>query len=221
MKFWSLIVGGAALDSKLEEFWGGLGFAVIQGYGLTEAAPIVTLNHPFHARRGTVGKPIAGVEIKIADDGEVLVRGGNVTAGYFNNPEATAEAFEDGWFHTGDIGELDESGRLIIKGRKKEMIVLADGRNVFPEDVERALNEIPGVRESAVVGIKGEGGELVHAALVVDTQSSPEEIVRAANAKLEDHQRCQRFHCVAGARVATHGGHAQAEAPRDSRADRG
>jgi long-chain acyl-CoA synthetase len=153
----------------------------------------VTLNHPFHAKKGTVGKPIAGVEIRIAEDGEVLVRGGNVTSGYFNNAEATAEAFEDGWFHTGDIGELDEAGRLKIKGRKKEMIVLADGRNVFPEDVERVLNALPGVRESAVIGMKAEGGERVHAVLVLDDPSQAEDVIRQANAQLEDHQKIRSY----------------------------
>jgi len=117
----------------LEQYWVNLPFVVIQGYGLTETAPIVTLNHPFHARRGTVGKPIAGVQIRIAADGEVLVRGGNVTSGYYDDPQATRAAFEDGWFHTGDIGAFDAAGHLMIKGRKKEMIVLADGRNVFPK----------------------------------------------------------------------------------------
>jgi len=192
-KFWSFIVGGAALDPVLESYWGGLGWAVIQGYGLTEAAPIVTLNHPFHSRKGTVGKPIAGVEIRIAADGEVLVRGGNVTAGYFNNAEATAEAFENGWFHTGDIGELDESGRLMIKGRMKEMIVLADGRNVFPEDVERVLNALGTVTESAVVGVKTEAGETVHAALVLAPGASAESVMTAANAILEDHQKIRGY----------------------------
>ena len=120
-KFWAMVVGAAPLDPELEAFWGRLGFLVIQGYGLTETAPIVTLNHPFHAKRGAVGKPIAGVEIKIADDGEILVRGDNVTTGYYNAPEATREAFQDGWFHTGDIGELDAEGRLLIRGRAKDM----------------------------------------------------------------------------------------------------
>lgn len=193
MKFWSFIVGGAALDPALEEYFGNLGWVVVQGYGLTEAAPIVTLNHPFHARKGTVGKPIHGVEIKIADDGEVLVRGGNVTSGYYNNAEATAEAFENGWFHTGDIGELDSSGRLLIKGRKKEMIVLPDGRNVFPEDVERILNACAGVRDSAVVGLAGEGGERVHAALVLEDGADAEAVVREANARLEEHQKIRGF----------------------------
>lgn len=193
MKFWSFIVGGAALDPALEEYYGNLGWVVVQGYGLTEAAPIVTLNHPFHARKGTVGKPIHGVEIRIADDGEVLVRGGNVTSGYYNNEEATAEAFEGGWFHTGDIGELDETGRLMIKGRKKEMIVLPDGRNVFPEDVERVLNGLEGVKESAVVGMKAEGGERVHAALVLEEGGLAEEVIRLANARLEEHQKVRGY----------------------------
>lgn len=193
MKFWSFIVGGAALDPALEGFFGNLGFVVIQGYGLTEAAPIVTLNHPFHAKKGTVGKPIHGVEIRIAGDGEVMVRGGNVTSGYFNNAEATDEAFEDGWFHTGDIGEMDEAGSLMIKGRKKEMIVLADGRNVFPEDVERVVNEIEGVKESAVVAMKSEAGELVHAVMALEDAGAAESIVRAANAKLEEHQKIRGY----------------------------
>jgi long-chain acyl-CoA synthetase len=192
-KFWSFIAGGAALDPALEEFWGNLGFAVIQGYGLTETAPIVTLNHPFHARRGTVGKPIAGVQIRIAEDGEVLVRGGNVTSGYYNNPEATREAFEDGWFHTGDIGELDPTGSLIIKGRKKEMIVLADGRNVFPEDVERALLRAPGVKDAAVIGLPAEGGERVHAVLLLEPSADPEIALASANATLEDHQKVRGY----------------------------
>ncbi len=116
-----------------------------------------------------------------------------MTGGYFNNPEATAEAFEDGWFHTGDIGELDESGRLMIKGRKKEMIVLPDGRNVFPEDVERVLNGLGGVVDSAVVGAKTEAGEQVHAVLVLDEGIAAEGVVRAANAELEDHQKVRGF----------------------------
>jgi long-chain acyl-CoA synthetase len=193
MKFWAFIVGGAALDPALEEFWGRLGFAVIQGYGLTEAAPIVTLNHPFHSRRGTVGKPIHGVELKIAADGEVLVRGGNVASGYFNNEAATREIFEDGWLHTGDIGALDDSGRLMIKGRKKEMIVLPDGRNVFPEDVERVLNALPGVADSAAVGMKSEAGERVHAVLLLEPGADPDAIIKAANQHLEEHQKVRTF----------------------------
>jgi len=190
-KFWAMVVGAAPLDPELEAFWGRLGFLVVQGYGLTETAPIVTLNHPLHAKRGAVGKPIAGVEIRIADDGEILVRGENVTTGYFNAPEATREAFADGWFHTGDIGELDPEGRLLIKGRKKEMIVTPEGLNVFPEDVERALNEQPGVLDSAVVGapVPGSSAERVQAVLLLAPDTDADAVVRGANARLGDHQK--------------------------------
>jgi long-chain acyl-CoA synthetase len=199
LKFWSFVVGAAPLDDTLEGFWGELGFAVIQGYGLTETAPIVTLNHPFGTKRGSVGKAIAGVEVKIADDGEILVRGDNVTQGYFNAAEETAKAFADGWFHTGDIGEVGADGQLFIRGRKKEMIVTAEGLNVFPEDVERVLNDQPGVIESAVVGVTGGGAsgsggtsERVHAVLVTDPGVDPDAVVRNANADLADHQKIRR-----------------------------
>jgi long-chain acyl-CoA synthetase len=190
-KFWAIVVGAAPLDPELEAFWGRLGFAVVQGYGLTETAPIVTLNHPFHTARGAVGKPIAGVQIKIADDGEILVRGENVTRGYFNAPDETRAAFADGWFHTGDVGDVDSSGQLRIRGRKKEMIVTPEGLNVFPEDVEHALNAQPGVRESAVVGAatNGSTAERVHAVLVLEPGTDLDAVVRAANAQLGDHQK--------------------------------
>ena len=183
-KFWSFIVGAAPLPAELEAFWSRLGFLVIQGYGLTETAPIVTLNHPFHARQGSAGKPIGGVKLKIAEDGEILVKGENVTSGYFNAPDATANAFEDGWFHTGDIGEMDKGGELRILGRKKEMIVTPEGLNVFPEDVEGVLNALPGVRDSAVVGT-----DRVNAVLILDEKTKPEQVVSQANAKLADFQR--------------------------------
>ena len=191
VKFWAMVVGAAPLDPELEAFWGRLGFLVVQGYGLTETAPIVTLNHPLHARRGAVGKPIAGVEIKIAEDGEILVRGDNVTSGYFNAPEATREAFAGGWFHTGDIGELDAEGRLMIRGRKKEMIVTPEGLNVFPEDVERALLQEPGVIDAAVVGapLPGSTAERVQAILVLADGTDGDAVVRNANARLGDHQK--------------------------------
>ncbi|HVL67702.1 MAG TPA: AMP-binding protein [Vicinamibacterales bacterium] len=192
-KFWAFVVGAAPLDPELESFWGRLGFLVVQGYGLTETAPIVTLNHPLHAARGAVGKPIAGVEVRIAEDGEILVRGDNVTSGYYNAADETRRAFRDGWFHTGDIGELDPTGHLRIRGRKKEMIVTPEGLNVFPDDVERVLNAIPGVRESAVVGAPPEGGsasaERVHAIIVADEGLDLDEVVRTANAQLQDHQK--------------------------------
>jgi long-chain acyl-CoA synthetase len=192
-KFWAFVVGAAPLDADLEAFWSELGYVVIQGYGLTETAPIVTLNHPFGTKKGSVGKAIAGVDMKIAPDGEILVRGENVTTGYFHDEQETAKAFEDGWFHTGDIGELAPDGQLYIRGRKKEMIVTPEGLNVFPEDVEKVLNEVPGVRESAVVGAPGPGGgERVNAVLLLEPPATPEEVTRAANLKLADHQKIRR-----------------------------
>ena len=217
LKFWSFIVGAAPLAPELEEFWRRMGFAVIQGYGLTETAPIVTLNHPFkRGKEGSVGTPIAGVEVRIADDGEILVRGENVTSGYYVDnsqrptpnaqlptpnahlptptaqrptPKADDVVDADGWLHTGDIGEQDGEGRLFIKGRKKEMIVTPEGLNVFPEDVEQVLNELPGVRESACVGVVRDGEERVHAVLVVQPGIDAHTVVRDANARLQDHQR--------------------------------
>jgi len=195
-KFWAMVCGAAPLDPELEAFWRKLGFLVVQGYGLTETAPIVTLNHPLRASKGTVGTPIGGVKVKIADDGEILVQGENVTQGYYR-PEGTNDtlaaeanaAFKDGWFHTGDIGELDANGRLLIKGRKKEMIVTPQGLNVFPDDVERALLLQTGVKDAAVVGLKVDEEERIHAVLVLDEGADVDAIVRGANTQLEDHQR--------------------------------
>ncbi|MFI5177882.1 MAG: AMP-binding protein [Vicinamibacterales bacterium] len=191
-KFWCIVCGAAPLDPDLETFWRKLGFLVVQGYGLTETAPIVTLNHPFSASKGSVGKPIEGVEVRIADDGEILVRGDNVTSGYYRASDGLSEAsaaFKDGWFHTGDIGELDASGRLVIKGRKKEMIATPQGLKVFPEDVERALLAQAGVKDAGVVGRRVDGEERVHAVLIVEPGADAQAIVRGANAALEDHQR--------------------------------
>ncbi len=187
-KFWSFVVGAAPLDPELEEFWRKLGYVVIQGYGLTETAPVATLNHPFETRKGSVGKPIAGVEIRIAPDGEVLLRGENITPGYFGQPAANLRD-DEGFLHTGDIGALDADGRLSILGRKKEMIVSPDGLNVYPEDVERVLNSLAGVRESAVVSEKQGSRELVHAVLVLAGDVDAESVVSQANSQLETHQR--------------------------------
>ena len=199
LKFWSFVVGAAPLETSLESFWGRLGFVVVQGYGLTETAPIVTLNHPFSTSKGSVGKPIGGVNVRIAADGEILVRGENVTKGYYG--AANASAFEDGWFHTGDIGELDEGGRLFIRGRKKEMIVTPEGLNVFPEDVERVVNAIAGVKESAAVGVTQSGEERVQIALVVEPGVDPDAVIRAANGQLADHQRIRAGRIWPGAEL--------------------
>jgi long-chain acyl-CoA synthetase len=206
VKFWAFIVGAAPLGPALEDYWKRLGFVVIQGYGLTETAPIVTLNHPFKTNTGSVGSAIGGVEIKIADDGEILVRGENVSTGYYESASAPSGSSgettgrtidEAGWLHTGDVGEKDAQGRLFIRGRMKEMIVTPEGLNVFPDDVERPLNAQPGVIESAVVAARAaegtESSERVHAVLVLDPGIDPEAIIRAANATLADHQRIRSF----------------------------
>lgn len=119
-KFCCVVSGGAPLPADLEAFWSGLGYAVVQGYGLTETAPVISFNHPFHIRPRSVGRPVAGIEVRIASDGEVLVRGANVSPGYFRSPAETAEAFREGWLHTGDVGDLTPEGHLVIKGRRKE-----------------------------------------------------------------------------------------------------
>jgi long-chain acyl-CoA synthetase len=203
LKFWAFVVGAAPLPAALEEFWKRLGFVVIQGYGLTETAPIVTLNHPFRTKSGSVGTPIAGVEIRIAADGEILVRGENVTSGYYGDVTQPGSRVVDdeGWLHTGDVGERDAEGRIFIKGRKKEMIVTPEGLNVFPDDVERVLDAQPGVRESAVVARVEGGQERVHAVIVLDDEpasasraaGSPDAIIAAANQSLLDHQRIRSF----------------------------
>lgn len=193
LKFWAFVVGAAPLPPPLEEFWKRLGFVVIQGYGLTETAPIVTLNHPFKTTSGSVGTPIAGVELKIADDGEILVRGENVTTGYFGQQPGDRMIDADGWLHTGDIGEVDADNRVFIKGRKKEMIITPEGLNVFPDDVERVLNAVPGVREAAVVASVAQGQERVHAVVVLEPGRTAEAVVAAANQSLQDHQRIRSF----------------------------
>ncbi|MGE0124400.1 MAG: AMP-binding protein [Dehalococcoidia bacterium] len=195
LKFWSFVVGAAPLDAELEAFWSARGFAVIQGYGLTETAPIVSVTHPLRIQAGSVGTALPGVEVMIADDGEILVRGDNVTRGYFQAEAETARAFEGGWFHTGDIGEIAPDGRLFIRGRKKELIITPEGLKVFPDDVERVLNQIPDVRESAVVGVPSgpdTTGERVHAVLVLGPDADSDVVVREANARLEEHQKIRR-----------------------------
>jgi long-chain acyl-CoA synthetase len=192
-RFCGFVVGGAALDQALERFWQRLGYVVIQGYGLTETAPMVAWNNPFNVTHGTVGRPLEGIEVRIAADGEIVVKGPTVTAGYLNSPEDTRAALEGGWFHTGDIGAFDDAGHLVIRGRKKDVIATADGMKVFPEDVERVLEAMANVREAAVVGRVENRAEYVHAVLVLQPDADPAALVREANAKLESHQRIRDY----------------------------
>ena len=186
--------GGAYLDPELQKKWGTLGIRVMQGYGTTEASPVITTNSLDRQRLGSVGRVLAGQEVRIAEDGEVLTRGPNVTPGYWQNEAASKAAFEDGWYKTGDLGFLDDDGFLFLKGRKKNLIVLANGQNVYPEDIETALGRQPGVREAVVVGMpSGESSIEIHAALLLEEEADADDIVRAANAALADHQRVQGF----------------------------
>ncbi len=146
------VSGGAPLGPRLGHFFRGIGLTVLEGYGLTETTAASTVCTPGMVKIGTVGRPIPGAAIRIADDGEVLLKGGQVFAGYFNNAAATAEALRDGWFSTGDIGELDEDGCLRITGRKKELIVTAAGKNVAPAVLEDRLRAHRLVSQCIVVG---------------------------------------------------------------------
>ena len=189
-----MYVGGARIDESLEEFWNGLGISVYQGYGLTEASPIVAADSPkpkMH-RLFTVGKPIPGVTVKLADDGEVMVKGANVSSGYFRNPKATAETFKDGWLMTGDIGHFDDDGFLSIIGRKKDVIIGSSGMNVYSEDIERTLREHNNIKEAVVLGIENETDTIITAVVTLDGKTtSAKEIIASTNEHLESHQRLQ------------------------------
>ena len=193
-KFWAFVVGGASLDVELESFWRNLGYAVVQGYGLTEASPVVTVNDPFASLRGSIGKPLGDQQIRLAPDGEILVRGSNISSEYYGREPESAARVEDGWLHTGDLGEFDTSGRLFYRGRKRDLIVRSDGMNVYPIDVETALRGQPGVLESVVLGIGPESNPAIHAALVVGNDAPPpQQIISSANQALQAHQRIQQW----------------------------
>lgn len=146
------VSGGAPLGARLAHFFRGIGVPVFEGYGLTETSAAANVNTSAAFRVGTVGRPVAGTSVRIAEDGEVLLKGDVVFGRYYNNPEATAEALTDGWFHTGDLGELDAEGFLKITGRKKEIIVTAGGKNVAPSGLEDTIKAAPLVSQVMVVG---------------------------------------------------------------------
>jgi long-chain acyl-CoA synthetase len=188
-KFWAFISGGAALDSETEEFWGRLGYAVIQGYGLTETTSLVSVNHPFRLGKGSIGKVLPGREVKLAPDGEILVRGSGVAAGYWDASGAHPVSNAEGWYRTGDIGALDEAGNLYFKGRKKEVIVTPGGTNVYPEDLEAALRRQPEVRDCVVVGVERGGNAEPCGVVILRNHADVEAVVQRANESLADYQR--------------------------------
>ena len=162
------ISGGAPLDASLAHFYNGIGLPVLEGYGLTETTAPASVNPPERLKIGTVGPACPGVCLRIAEDGEVLVKGINVFGEYLGNPDATAEAKVDGWFRTGDLGSLDEEGYLTITGRKKDLIVTAGGKNVSPSRLEDALRSDPLVAEAVVVG---DGRPFIAALLTLDEEA--------------------------------------------------
>jgi long-chain acyl-CoA synthetase len=157
--------GGGPLGERLTHFFAGIGLDVYEGYGLTETSPTLTINAPGAWKPGTVGRPVAGTSIRIADDGEILAKGPQVFAGYWHNDTATGEVFDDGWFRTGDVGELDADGYLRITGRKKELIVTSAGKNVAPAPLEDRLRANPLVSQAVVIG---EGRPFVSALVTID-----------------------------------------------------
>ena len=147
-----LVSGSAPLPVSIAEFFYGVGLRVVEGYGLTETAPILTVNPPEAPRAGTVGRAIEDVELRIAEDGEILARGPNIMSGYYNKPAATSDVLKDGWFHTGDIGALDAAGYLSITDRKKDLLVTSGGKKIAPQPIEAVLKRSPLVSEAVVLG---------------------------------------------------------------------
>ena len=192
-KFWAFISGGAALDSETEEFWDRLGYAAIQGYGLTETTSLISVNHPFRLGKGSIGKVLPGREVRLAEDGEILVRGGGVSSGYWDGQGAHKVSDDEGWYRTGDMGALDETGNLYFKGRKKDVIVTPSGTNVYPEDLEAALRRQPEVKDCVVVGIERGGNAEACAVVILRGESELEGVVQRANLTLAEFQRMRMW----------------------------
>jgi long-chain acyl-CoA synthetase len=193
-KFWAFISGGAALPEQVEAFWTRLGYAAIQGYGMTETTSLISLNHPFHTAQGSIGKVFPGVEVRVDEHGEILVRGENVAKAYRREDGAQPVPETDGWFRTGDLAETGEDGRLYFKGRKKNVIVTPAGMNVYPEDLEKAMRRQPGVRDCVVIGLERDGNAEPCAVLLMDGEGpNPESAVKTANRSLAEYQQIRNW----------------------------
>ena len=193
-KFWAFVCGGAALADDTESFFRRMGYAVVQGYGMTETASLISLNHPLRAREGSVGKIVPGLECKLAADGEILVRGENVASGYWKKG-VLLPAGEGGWFATGELGEVDAEGNLRFRGRKKNVIVTPAGLNIYPEDLESALRRQRGVRDCVVIPFAPSGKPEPCAILLMrdSSEAAARQAVEQANSSLAEYQRIGRW----------------------------
>src|SRR5262249_2814064 len=193
-KFWAVISGGATLPEEVETFWKRLGYAVIQGYGMTETTSLISLNHPFRSTSGSIGRVFPSTEMRVDEHGEVLVRGENVARAYQHQGLNCGLLESDGWFRTGDIAETSRSGQLYFRGRRKNVIVTAAGMKVHPEDLEKALREQPGVRDCVVVGLDRNGNAEPCAVLLLNgSASAPASAVENANRSLAEHQKIRNW----------------------------
>ncbi|HVZ75553.1 MAG TPA: AMP-binding protein [Polyangia bacterium] len=191
-----LISGGSALPPDVLKAFHGLGFNFFEGYGLTETAPVLTVTSPKDKPIvGSVGKPLPGIEVKVSEPdpvtgvGEVVARGRNVMAGYWEDESATSQAIRDGWFHTGDLGRIDEKGNLYIVGRSKEIIVDANGKNVYPDEIEDLYRDSPFVKDLSVVGLPDGMGEQVAAAVVANYEHDAMLARHEVHARIDEHFR--------------------------------
>ena len=188
--------GGAALPRETGLFFYGVGMPIMEGYGLTETSPVIAVNTAKHYKLGTVGRPVPGVEVRIAEDGEILVRGPSVMKGYWSRPEETAAALEGGWFHTGDIGEIDADGFLRITDRKKDLIVTSGGKKIAPQPIQNALKKSPRILEAIVVG----DGRKYATALIVAANGATREAIAAdvdgVNKTLASYETIKRFELI-------------------------
>jgi long-chain acyl-CoA synthetase len=187
-------LGGAPLSPVLARRWEEIGVVALQGYGATEASPVISMTRMEANRIGTVGQPIPGVEVRIEPDGEVTVSGPNIFQGYYERPDATEQVLQDGWYHTGDLGTLDSDHFLTLHGRKKDMLALADGTKVYPEDIENTLSRDDRVHDAAVLGLENAAGETqVHVVLLLRDAADAPDVVKSANAQLAPNQQIRGF----------------------------
>ncbi|HEX5873986.1 MAG TPA: AMP-binding protein, partial [Pyrinomonadaceae bacterium] len=192
LRFWAFVTGGATLESETESFWRRLGYAVIQGYGMTETASLTSLSHPFRTRRGSIGKPVKGQELKLSETGEILVRGDNVSPGYWSgNIQPIAD--EQGWIHTGDIGEVGPQGNIFFRGRSKETIVTAAGLNIYPADLEAVLDRQPEIKASAVIPFGPNGSEALAVLIPQAEGADMKPALQRANDSLAEFQRIRHW----------------------------